>query len=180
MKRNRGVGLIEILITLLVISAGLLAYVSMQRSIYREATLSSGRAAATELALAKLEDLRSFTALYSSSGVFDFQDIGNNAGGTLSGGSLVQPSGTVTVDNIIFTRSWTAVDYWISGTNTAGSTTTPAGSPIPTYKLVEVVVSWTEQNAATQTTVATTTSKDVTLRSIIAGVDPRFTATIFR
>jgi len=177
--RSHGVSLIEILITLVVISAGLLAYVAMQRGIYREANLSSGRIAATEIALAKIEDLRSYTSLYTTSGAFAFQDIAANAGGALSGGSLVLPSGTLTVDNIIFTRSWAATNYWISGVNSAGVTTTPPGSPIPTYKLVTVTVTWTEQAGATRLNEAAST-QTLEVSSIVAGIDPRFIGTIFR
>jgi hypothetical protein len=178
--RSAGVGLIEILITLVVISAGLLAYVAMQRGIYREANLSSGRIAATEIALAKIEDLRSYTLLYTgASGTFAFQDIADNAGGRLSGGSLVLPSGSVTVDNIAFSRTWTVRNFWISGVNTGGTESTPPGNPIPTYKLVKVTVTWTEQAGANRPNEAAST-QTLELSSIVAGIDPRFTGTIFR
>jgi len=180
--RSAGLSLIEVLITLVVISAGLLAYVHMQRGIYREANLSGGRTAATELALAKIEDLRSFTSLYTTSGAFAFQDIDGNAGGRLSGGSLVMPSGNVTVDNITFNRTWTSQKYWITGINSPGTTTAPAGNPIATYKLVTVTITWTEQGGAIRkdnTAASLTNAQQLQLSSIVAGYDPKLVPAIF-
>src|SRR5438128_2061699 len=128
MRTQRGFSLFEVLITLLVISGGLLAYVAMQRGVYREANLSSGRVAATELALAKIEDLRSFTQLYTG-GAFAYQDIAANAGGSLAvaNGTVAFPS--VTVDNIAFNRSWTVTNYWYWAVNDVVRTTAPVGAP---------------------------------------------------
>ena len=166
MKRSSGVSLVEVLVTIVVISAGLLAYVSMQRGIYREATLSTGRMAATELALSKLEDLRGFTVLYTTTGQKAFQDIAANAGGSIA-------SGNVTVDNTTFNRTWAVADYWYAAGvyNAAATTTSPAGSPMPSFKLVTMTVTWTDQNGAAQT---------LTLPSIIAATDPHLVGTMFR
>lgn len=163
MKRAAGISLIEVMITLVVISSGLLAYVAMQRGIYREASLSAGRVAATELALAKLEDLRGFTALYTTAGQFAFQDIAANAGGSLAGGS-------VTVDNIAFNRSWSVADSWYTAVNSAATLTAPAGNPLPGFKLVTVTLTWTDQNGASQS---------LSLPSAIAAVNPPAIGTMF-
>ena len=163
MRRASGVTLVEVLITLVVISAGLLAYVSMQRGIYREGSLSNGRVAATELALAKLEDLRGFTLLYTAAGSFAYQDIAANAGGSIA-------TGSVTVGNVAFSRAWTVTNYWYTGANSATATTAPTGSPLPSFKLVTVNVTWTDQTGASQS---------LALPGIIAAADPSFAGTIF-
>ncbi len=179
MKSQRGVGLIEIMITLVVISAGLLAYVGMQRGIYREANLSTGRVVATELAMAKLEDLRGFTSLYTSGSEFAFQDIAANAGGAKSGGSLILPSGNVTVDNLTLNRTWSVNNYWYTAGNSVAQTSTPSGSPIPSFKIVEVVITWTEQSGASQPS-SGTSNQELHLSTIIAGIEPKLVGTIFR
>ena len=170
MNRQRGFSLFEVLVTLLVITGGLLAYVAMQRGVFREANLSSGRVAATELALAKMEDLRSFTQLYTTAGQFAYQDIAANAGGSLAlaNGSLAFPS--VTVDNIAFNRSWAVTNYWYTAVNSAPTTTAPAGNPQPSFRLVTVTITWTDQNNVGQT---------LALPGIIAGVEPQLQGTQF-
>ncbi|MCB1635304.1 MAG: prepilin-type N-terminal cleavage/methylation domain-containing protein [Xanthomonadales bacterium] len=60
--RQRGVGLIEILIALVVLAIGFLALAALQGAVTRNAADSRARAAATLLASEKLEELRSFTA----------------------------------------------------------------------------------------------------------------------
>jgi prepilin-type N-terminal cleavage/methylation domain-containing protein len=168
MRRHRGFSLIEVLVTLVVISAGLLAYVAMQRGIFREASLSAGRVAASELALSKIEDLRSFEALYTAqatTGQFAYQSIAANAGGTLA-------SGNVTVDNIAFTRVWAVTNYWYWAANDIPHDTAPTGNPsaLPNFKLVTVTISWSDQNGD---------PRNVTLPSIIAAIDPRRLGSMF-
>lgn len=162
-EKQGGFGLIEVLITVLVITGGLLAYMALQRGVFREANLASGRVAATELALSKLEDLRGFTALNTTTGQFAYQDIAANVGGTLA-------AGAVAVDNITLNRSWTMTNYWYVGVNAAPTTGVPAGNPLPSFKLVTVTIAWTDHNGSAQT---------LSLPSIIAATDPRLAATVF-
>jgi Tfp pilus assembly protein PilV len=163
-RRHRGASLLEVLVTFVVISAGLLSYVAAQRGIFHEASLSTGRITATELALAKLEDLRSYTALPTTAGVaFAFQQITSGAGG-------VQPSGDVTINATTFHRSWTVVDHWYTTPNAATTTTAPAGNPLPSFKLVTVTIAWTDQSG---------NANSLALPSIIAASEPRRAGTVF-
>lgn len=66
-NRNRGVGLIEVLITTVVIGVGLLALASMQGGLMSETGASKTRAEALGLAEQKIEELRN----YISRGQFD-------------------------------------------------------------------------------------------------------------
>lgn len=163
-RSQQGFGLIEVLITLVVIAFGVLAHVSFQRATFREASLSSGRSTATEIALDKIDDLRSYSVLSTTSGQFAFQDIANNTGGSL-------PTGTVTQDNTTFSRSWTVTDYWYTATNSAATTTAPTGNPLPHLKRVAVTLTWTDQAGQAQT---------LTLDSLIQGQDPSIAARVYQ
>lgn len=154
-RRQRGVGMIEVLITLVVIAFGVLAHVNFQRFSFREANLSSGRTAATEVALDKLEDLRAYSTLKTTTGQFAFQDIANNVGGALAAGS-------VTVDNTTYTRNWAVVNYWYTNPNSAATTTAPTGNPLPSFKRVIVTIAWTDLIGTAQT---------LNLETYIAGTD---------
>ncbi|MGH8462448.1 MAG: hypothetical protein ACRESS_12640 [Stenotrophobium sp.] len=163
---HRGAGMIEILITLAVISFGVIAHVSFQHVTLHEAGLSSSRAKAAEVALEKLEDLRSFGCLKTGACAFAFQDIASGAGGSLNASNaLVLPAATAfTVDNTSFTRNWTVTNYWYSATNSAPVTTAPGGSPtpVPSLKGVTINISWTDTNGTAQT---------LSLSGLIAGAE---------
>ena len=163
-RPEAGFGLIEVLVTVLVISTGLLAYVALQRNVFREANLASAQVAATELALDKLDDLRGFTHLNAMAGKFAYQDIANDAGGALA-------AGAVAVDSVSLTRNWTVTDYWYTGVNMAPATTAPTGNPLPSFKLVTVTITWTDLNGVAQS---------LALSGTIAASDPQLIATIFQ
>ncbi|WP_281684702.1 hypothetical protein [Thalassobaculum salexigens] len=146
-----------------IVTGGLLAYVGLQRGVFREANLASGRVAATETAMTKLEDLRSFTALQTTANEFAYEDIADNAGGAIA-------AGTATIDNVALTTNWTVTNYWYTGVNSAPTDTAPASNPMPDFKQVLITVSWTDQNAEAQT---------LNLNSHIAGIDPQLTGTLF-
>lgn len=62
-RGQRGIGLIEVLIALLILAFGFLALASLQGAATRSAADARARAAATFLAQEKLEELRTFAAL---------------------------------------------------------------------------------------------------------------------
>jgi hypothetical protein len=75
------------------------------------------------LAQAKLEALRNFQVLNTTTGNFAYQDI-------------ISGSETITNNSAIYTRSWNVV------TNS-----------IPAYKTVTATVSWTDHNNSAQTVI---------------------------
>ena len=156
--------MVEVLITLVVISIGVLGHVSFQKLVYRDTGLAAARNVAAEIASAKLEDLRGFWVLETEVGSFAFQDIANNAGGSLA-------TGSVTVGNTVFTRSWTVTDYYYDAALSAPTTTVPAGSPLPDFKAVTVTVGWIDTSGDAQSLSVTTH---------IAAVDPALAARIYR
>lgn len=154
--RQAGIGLIEVLITLLVISVGLIGHVTFQRVVFHSSTLATARATATQIAMNKLEDLRGFTTLHNAPGKFAFQDIADNTGGTLQ-------AGTVTADNTTYTRHWSATNYWYTGTNEPPANTPPSADPLPDLKQVTITVGWTDIDGKAQT---------INLSSLIAASNP--------
>jgi type IV pilus modification protein PilV len=60
--QQRGVGLIEVLIALVILAIGFLALAALQGAITRNAADSRARTAATSMAKEKLEELRSFVS----------------------------------------------------------------------------------------------------------------------
>lgn len=166
-RAQHGFSMIEILVTLSVVIFGVIGHVTFQRLTFHEVGLSTSRARASELALEKLEDLRSFGCLKTAVCTFAFQDIATNAGGNLNGSNtLLLPSATTfVVGNTTYTRSWTIINYWYAATNSAPATTAPAGSPtpLPSFKVATVNITWTDTNGGAQT---------LGLSTLIAGIEP--------
>ncbi|MGB1580805.1 MAG: type IV pilus modification PilV family protein [Nevskiales bacterium] len=158
-----GFSLIEILITLVVISIGVLGHMSFQKVVYRDTGLAATRNVAAELGVTKLEDLRGFSVLETEIGRFAFEDIGSNSGGSL-------PNGNITVGNTEYTRSWTATDYYYVTDLAVPTTTVPAGSPLPDFKQVTVTIGWMDTTGVAQSWSVSTH---------IAAVDPSIAARIY-
>ncbi len=161
--RQKGVGLVEVLVVMLVASIGLLAHVRFQKTAFREAGLSAAHIVATELAVEKIDDLRSFSVLQTTTGQRAFQDIATDAGGIL-------PAGSVTAGNQVFNRSWVVTNWYYTTSGVAPSTSVPTGSPLPSLKQVVVTLSWTDISNEIQT---------YSLASLIAGIDPRVAGGIY-
>lgn len=162
-QKQRGFSLVEVMVTMVVISIGVLGHVSFQRVVYRDTGLAGTRNVASELAAEKLEDLRGYATLGSETGVFAFEDIASNAGGSLG-------SGTVTVGSTDLTRSWTVTNYYYTTDLAAPSTTVPTGSPLPDFKAVTVTIGWADVTGAAQS---------LTVSTHIAGIDPSKAARIY-
>lgn len=114
-RNQQGVGLIEIMITLLVIAVGILGLVGFQRFAFHSATLAQQRATASELAKSKLEDLRGYGSLAA------FDQIGDDVGGSLPAGDDIQRGNTT------YSLHWTA-----------------SAAGLPNLKKITVTVGWTD------------------------------------
>lgn len=156
-SQQRGVSLVEVLVTLVVLGVGLISMAKLQPTVMENSALARARAVAVQLAEQKIEDLRSFNKLNSA-----FQGIGSNLGGTL-------PSGPVNLSdsNVSYTRTWTASNWYfpLSNNQAAQATTTsPVVQPAwPDFKIVKVTVTWDDQNAVNQS---------VQLSTIISSAEP--------
>lgn len=137
---EKGFGLIEVLITLLVLGVSMTALAKLQGLLLRGSSAAQAQSVALNLAQGKLEDLHSFIQLATGNGVFAYADIGNNIGGNI-------PSGQVTVANVIYNRTWTVASYYYCSQG-GGSVPTPTSSncnkPYPDVKVVTVTVTWSD------------------------------------
>lgn len=138
-NREKGQTLIEALITLLFIAVSVIALIRFQSYLAYNNILAEQRNEASILAIQKIEKLRDFQVLNNTSGYTSYQSIAS--------GSSTTNSTTTT-----YTTTWTV---------------TPSTNP--TYKNLDVKVSWTDRN---------NNSNTVELTTIIAGIDPQNSSTI--
>lgn len=127
-KHISGFSLIEVIIAFLVIAMGSASLVQLHRGYLRQENNSTQREEAMHLAESKLDDLRNFEVLRSATGKIAYQDIGNNAGGTIA-------AGTRTLNTGSFSLSW--------------SCRFGATSPCPALAIrkdITVTVSWTQSD----------------------------------
>lgn len=132
-RRVCGQTLIEVLITVLIMAGTIVALIRFQDYLAYDSLLTQQKADAMRLASNQIETLKNFQVLNNTSGYSSYQSIA-------SGNS------TSTVNSTTYTITWTVTSY----TN-------------PTYKNVNVAVSWTDRNASPQS---------VSLVTNIAGIDP--------
>ncbi|MBY6188052.1 hypothetical protein KUV89_15650 [Marinobacter hydrocarbonoclasticus] len=147
-SRQKGIGLIEVMLAILVVSLSVVALSRLQSSLLRSGGETSMREVALKLAQAKLDDLRSFTAAADEGG-FDYEDILTNAGGRLtSADALMMPSGTTSFDGQSFSLRWTVTDlYLVGGAYTA---TDPGGAEVA-QKRVNIGVGWSVADGINKT-----------------------------
>lgn len=173
MKRQRGVGLIEVLIAMLVFAVGAVALVKLQGELIQGGSNANARSVALSIAQEKLDDLRAFQCKKDDKGTPQsfcsstdtplnplpayYSDIAKNTGGRKKAdGSLELPSGDIARGNMVY-----ALEWGISGDTIAGGAIAlpviydaatqklvegaPGGNP-PRVKRVRVSVSWTDPN----------------------------------
>ncbi|HTM64123.1 MAG TPA: hypothetical protein VL360_06435 [Gammaproteobacteria bacterium] len=138
-KSINGQTLIEVLVTLVFISIAVISLIKFQNYLAYDNSLSQQKGNATIIAQSKLDSLSDFQVYNNTSGYTSYQSI---ATGTSS------YSGTSTT----YTLSWTVT----SNTN-------------PTYKTIDVTVSWTDRRGATQS---------VRLVRRVAGIEPAKSAAV--
>jgi type IV pilus assembly protein PilV len=140
MSKHKGQGLIESIIALLIISGGVIGLVKFERRIAYYHNIAQQQAEATILATRQIESMRGFGVINNTSGYTSYQSIANGAS-------------TSTGPNAVYTLTWTVIT---STTN-------------PTYKTVNVTVSWLDRQGASQS---------IQLSTIILGLDPALEASI--
>lgn len=155
-SKLRGVGLIEVLISVLIFALGLASLLKMQGLLLKASGLAQARSAAVEIAEAKIEDLRSFTAYQSSpAATTDFTSIANNAGGALvaTGANCTDDSTTartLTVGSTSFSRNWCVTNYYYTSAIPAVLTTTPPTGALIAQKAITVRVGWSDSDGVNQ------------------------------
>lgn len=139
MRNKHGQTLIETLVTLVFIAIGVIALIRFQNYLSYDNSLSQQKADATTIAQSQIETLRDYQVLNNTSGYSSYQNIA-------SGSSTVAGATTT------YTVTWTIT----SATN-------------PTYKSIDVTVSWTDRRG---------TAQSVRLNSNVAGVEPANSAAV--
>ena len=139
LDKQRGLGLIETLIIMVVILGCAMSLISFQTNLSYSDDITQQQADATILAMSEIETLRDFDVLYTQSPYTAYQSIAS--GNTSS-----------TVGFTTYTVTWTVASF-----------------VNPTYKTANVVVSWTDRRSVAQS---------ITLDTIIAGIEPSYSASI--
>jgi prepilin-type N-terminal cleavage/methylation domain-containing protein len=164
---EKGFGLLEVLITILVLGVGMIALAKLQGIVLREGSYAKARSVAVNLAQGKLEDLRGFEQLQlptPNAGVFTYAEIGDNTGGLENAdGSLVIPSGEVTVSNVIYNQTWTVTSYYYCAENQSPSLSNcTLSKPYPDFKIVMMTIAWDDSKG----------TQSVQLEDTISATDP--------
>lgn len=179
-KLNKGFSLIEVLIALVVVGFGILAISQLQGTFIKSTSNANQRSVAVSIAQKKIDDLRSYSKLTSSTAwspysvatsEIAFTHIQTGAstpsgeGGAPSGSSYVA-AGDIPVGNTTYTLSWTVQDYMHTAALTAPVVSTPS-TGYPDMKLVAVRVDWVDEVGEAQ---------QVILNTVIDSYPPASTA----
>lgn len=138
-RHHKGQTLIEALLTIVFISVTVIALIRFQNYLAYDNNLSQQRGYATMLAQSQIETLSDFQVLNNTAGYSSYQGIS-------SGSSTV--SGTTAT----YTVTWTI-----------------SSQSNPTYKTIDVTVSWTDRRG---------TSQSVRLIRNVAGIEPANSAAV--
>lgn len=115
-NKSRGISLLETLITMAVLSFGLVAMVKMQTYLIGHSSLAKQHAEAITLAQKQIEELRDFQQITSANAIKAYNDITDGAQ-------------NISISSTDFAMNWTVT------TNTN-----------PDHKIVAVTINWTDHH----------------------------------
>ena len=138
-KYDAGQTLVEILVTVVFIAVSVIALIRFQNYLSYDNSLAQQKGDATVIAQSTIETLRDYQVLNNTAGYTSYQNI---ASGTSS----------VTGTSATYTVTWTIT-----------------AQVNPTYKKIDVTVSWTDRRSGAQS---------VRLISNVAGIDPSNSAAV--
>lgn len=147
-RTQRGVSLIEAIVSLGVMAFGMLALVGVQATLRGSSDLARQRTEAMRIAQETMERYRAYPALSGTAGQVDFSEIA-----TVGRAAVVA---TGALDGRLNTTFFSTI-------------TSPTDGNSAAMKPVAVTVDWTDRNGAFQT---------VELRSLIAGVPPELSGSL--
>lgn len=164
--RQHGVALLDVLIALLVIGLGVSALSRLQALALLEGGHARARATAALLAREKLDDLRQFSQLAAGgNGVYGYDEIGNDRGGReQADGSLLLPAGAVTLSDVDYRRSWSALPQSWCAVDAAPVAGVCSEARRAGLQQIRVTLSWLDADGVART---------LTLESAIAAMDPQ-------
>lgn len=117
---SAGFAMVEVLVTLLILAGGLLAVGKFQGTLIENSSLAKQRTEAVMLGQQKIESLRAYEVLTTTTGKFAYADIATGAD-------------TVNGTNATYARSWAV-----------------AASSSPAYKRIAMTVGWTDNRGGAQ------------------------------
>lgn len=159
--KQKGIGLIEIMVALVVVAIGILGIAQLQTKVVRSASDANARAIAAVLAQKKIDQLRSFNFLSTNNtefgaGDFAFDEITSESAVTISDA----------LSNTQFQLTTNLVgDYYYGATDFTAATTSGTGTP--DFKVVEVLVTWTDIDNSSQ---------QYKVKTVIDGYPPQFSS----
>jgi prepilin-type N-terminal cleavage/methylation domain-containing protein len=161
---HRGFSLIEVMLAFIIVAVSAAGLVKLQNSYMKQESSSSARESAMHLAENKLDDLRSFTTLATTTGQFAYQDIQTNVGQSLTNGLA---AGNHTIGNTTYALGWTVAN---------SPNPLPTNLKYPLRKDITITVAWTDQNGSAKTlslssSIAASTSIGNTEGDTLGGMD---------
>lgn len=165
MNKSSGLGMIEILIALTVMSLGIAMHSAVFTQFQLHHASTRNQRLAWRLAEQKFDDLRDFKQLQSIAD-FDFNDIQDNTGGKQINGSLLLPAGTIDkrwtgTNSTQFNLSWQVENgYWQNNQLTYQNQNSQ--HPYPDQKRISIQVAWFEVDEL----------KQINVQGIVAALSP--------
>lgn len=167
--RAAGFSLIEVMIAVVVLAAGLVSLAALQGRLFQSGAESKARAAATAIAQQTLEEARSFafvTAPVNADGTITY--TGTTYASLASGTPQTVSSGNM---GFTVTRSVMRYRYSAGAAKFVANTTDPYSVGVPEFKQVDIDVTWTGSDGA---------NKSVKMTDSIAAVAPADAARLRR
>ncbi|MFM4996435.1 prepilin-type N-terminal cleavage/methylation domain-containing protein [Aeromonas sp. R7-4] len=139
MKRQKGFGLFEILVTLVVLGVGVVGLVVLSKSALTASQDGKRYEVAMRLAESKIEEFRNFNSLVTATAPLTAYAA------ITSGNATKSQSGDS------YTLVWTVTNQYWNGSTSAWQNTAPAGYLLnyPGRKQINTTVSWTNSEGAT-------------------------------
>ena len=173
MNKTSGLGIIELLIALSVISVGIAMHSALFTQFQLHHASTRNQRLAWRLAEQKFDDLKDFKQLQNSAD-FDFNDIQNNSGGKQINGSTLLPAGLVDkfwtgTNSTNFNLDWQVENgYWQNDELIYLNQSSLA--PYPNQKRITISVSWFEAEEL----------KQISVQGIVAGLSPLSEILLYR
>lgn len=162
-QRQRGVSIVEALVSLLVLALGMMSFAALQSRLRLNSDIAKQRSEAVRIAQEDLENFRAFSTIAVDG------TIANNF--AYDSGTAAAATKTVIANNVVTKTNTTFYVNRVMSVapRATGITDTPV-------KNLRVTVSWADRNAVDQT--VTGVNQSVTLRTVISKSDPAVAASL--